>query len=182
MSNWTNKESKLLFIFDLDDTLIPQHGMFLFNESKYILNVLYPKVNMCIASFNDDTLYYLDKNKVSNYFECIEGYYKNTKHQHITNILKQYPNIPYENIYFFDDSKENIEYISKEFNIHSCKVNSTTGLTFYDIIDILLNTKEKLSKHHQDDIQSIITDLFINETTRNIKVENINKVEIIPQS
>jgi hypothetical protein len=165
MFDWTNNVYSVLFIFDLDNTLIPEHKVLMYKQVKGILDVLFKKhVKMAIASYNSQCEFFLKKNDIQDYFECIQGYHKSTKHQHIQNILDKYKNIPKSNIYFFDDCKSNVEYVSKTFSISCVLVNGKIGVTFYNIVDALLEQapKEKNDKK-KEYIQNVISDLFFNQ-------------------
>jgi HAD superfamily phosphatase (TIGR01681 family) len=149
-----NKTS-ILFIFDLDDTLIPTKSMYMFDQIGEMLELLKTSgVRLALASFNDSSIFFLEKNNIINYFDNIQGFGDDTKHKHIERIILCNKDISIEKMIFFDDSSENIEYIEKTFNIFSQKVDKRIGVTFRNIIEAILDVKQ------DDDIRHLLSLLY----------------------
>lgn len=168
MSEWTNKSnlsSAILFIFDLDDTLVPQTGSRLFHQVDSVLRILYKhNIILTIASYNNHSHYYLQHNNIHHYFDKIEGYQDLSKRIHINNILRHYPDIPHSKICFFDDSKRNIDDIKKSFtDIKSIHVDRYQGITFNNIMDSLLELSMNDSEAEKTRINDIIMELYCND-------------------
>jgi predicted phosphatase len=146
-----NKTS-ILFIFDLDDTLIPETSVYMFDQIGEMLEILKTSgVKLALASFNNSSIFFLEKNNILHYFDYIEGFCDDTKHKHIERIILCNKDIPIEKMIFFDDSSENIEYINKTFNISSQKVDKRIGVTFRNIIEAVLDVKQ------DNDIQNLLS-------------------------
>jgi HAD superfamily phosphatase (TIGR01681 family) len=102
----------MLYIFDLDDTLI--HEGFNFHETKLCNDTIevleYLKTNgykIVLASHNSHANEYLKATKIDKYFDFAYGEYLD-KSIMLINIMMKFPNIEPKNIYFYDDVQENI--------------------------------------------------------------------------
>jgi FMN phosphatase YigB (HAD superfamily) len=129
----------MLFIFDLDDTLIHEGfeefpGVYLFQETISILNYLQVTGNiLAIATHNDNVKSLLIKNKIDKYFneDLVIGFNHISKKPHILKILQISSYKPHECIYI-DDLEFHVNE-AKELGLKSFCANYITGLSLKEI-------------------------------------------------
>jgi len=145
-----------LFIFDLDDTLVPEISNKVYPQIKSILDTLSKhNVVITLASYNDNADYFLNLNNITHYFSHLEFFRDRNKKKHIANILRKFNGIPKKNIHFFDDSKANTDFIKSYFGIHTTLIDGKKGVTNMDVIDSLIKSNKNKAPMFADFFLSI---------------------------
>jgi HAD superfamily phosphatase (TIGR01681 family) len=135
-----NKECKLV-IFDLDGTLHSFDDIHNYNAllKKHIIDILITLkengIKIALASLNSNANVYLDRYKISEYFDYIE--YKNwTIHgknkTDLFQIICEKSNVPFQNMLLFDDNLSHCKEASL-LEIKSICVDRNDLLTWTDI-------------------------------------------------
>lgn len=134
----------MLFIFDLDDTLIHEGfddipGVFIFDETIEVLKFLKNSGHiLAIASHNDRALELLKKNGISQYFDfnLVQGYEHTDKIGHLTNILNNCKKFTAKDCIFFDDLEVHVK-IAHNMGMQGEVCCYKKGITMKQIIKYL---------------------------------------------
>lgn len=130
----------MLFIFDLDDTLINEGfddipGVFLFDETLKVLDyLLLNNHTLAIATHNDNALAQLKKNKLDKYFDVnlVVAFDNISKIPHLKKLINICNDIDIKNFVYIDDLKIHTDE-AKLLNIFSYNSSYITGITMKDI-------------------------------------------------
>lgn len=131
-----------LFIFDMDDTLIHEgfedDSPILCDDTIKCFELLKKKnALITVATFNENGKTILKNAGLDSYICQIEDFDFHDKFTHVTNILKNYPDINMEEIVYIDDDKINNKKIQSSFGIKCVQVNYEVGIILFQIEELM---------------------------------------------
>jgi FMN phosphatase YigB (HAD superfamily) len=126
----TKKIRKKVCIFDLDLTLV-DHQLKLYSHSELLLDFLEPFAHLYVLSYNLTPHYICTLNNISHRFSNIISCMDQKKSKFITEILESKHGYQPQDIYFFDDSINNISDVSSLPGVRTFRIDNGINEEFY---------------------------------------------------